>query len=323
MPGTFGDSPGKCVVREQWDTPLLKYLHSNWGVRFRYMGLPGVDMLDLQLWKDMIEEVTAFEVPNESGEPRASITQLRRNLRVFGKPFVAYYGPFEEVVLLRRDYDGQAYEQQRVITLYNLDFCDEIGSKIRTQQFGRRRWRFDAIRRVLEDQKACHEKEAGPSWFVLFLTVRNQINANRLSEFLGENLYAETDRYRLACESLVPIPSTGHLRGTHTWGLKAFIHNALRSYFTTPHISALFFPLVKYTGRTKLSPMLHWLVFCRFANPERPSPRLYPSSFLSDVSCVRADAAKGMTLEPEPGETGHHQVASSKNWFRKYERYLA
>lgn len=322
MPGIFGDSPGKRVVREQWDTPLLEYLHQSWGVRFRYMGLPGVDILDLQLWKDMIEEVIAFEVPGGRGDPRAGITRLRSNLRILGKPFVAYYGPFEEVVILRRDYDGQPYEQRHVITLYNLDFCDEIGSKISTCESGRRVWRFEAIRRVLQNEKVCHDEEGGPSWFVLLLTVRNQVNADRLREFLFENLYAETDRYRLTCEPLVPIPATGYLKGTHTWGLKAFIHNALRSYLTAPHISALFFPVLKYVGKTALSPMLHWIVFCRFANPERPGPRFYPSSFLSDVSSVRADPLSEITVELEPGEGGRHQVVSSREWLRRYERYL-
>ena len=62
------DSPGKRAVRELWNTPLLRELYQNHGFRYRYMGLPGVDLLDVDLWKDMIEEVIAFEVPAKPTE---------------------------------------------------------------------------------------------------------------------------------------------------------------------------------------------------------------------------------------------------------------
>lgn len=322
MPGVFADSPGKRIVREQWDTPLLRYLHDEWKVNFRYMGLPGVDIIDLKLWADMIEEVIAFELPDRRGDPRRSILQLRTNLRLLGKRSVAYYGPFEEVVILARDYDGTDYRQENVVTLYNLDFCDEIGSRIKTREHGRVVWRFEALRHVLQDQKECYEKEQGPSWFVLLLTVRNQINADSLSDSLDENLYAETKAYCEACEPNAAIPAMGSLTGTHTWGLKAFIHNTLRSYLATPHISALFFPLVKYVGRTASSPMLHWVVFCRFDDPQRPSPHLYPSSFLADVSSLRAEPSAGIRVERELGESGRWEPTSSQQWFQSYERYV-
>lgn len=324
MAGVFADSPGKRTVREQWDTPLLRHLHDRWKVRFRYMGLPGVDIIDLKLWADMIDEIVAFEIPDRRGDPRRSILKLRGNLRLLGKPSaVAYYGPFEEVVILGRDYDGTDYRQEKVITLYNLDFCDEIGSRIQTRQRGRQPvWRFEALRHVLQDQKRCYEKGGEPSWFVILLTVKNQVNADRLSDFLGENLYVETQAYIDACRASCPIPATGHLKGTHTWGLKAFIHNALRSYLSTPHISALFFPLVKYVGKTVQSPMLHWVVLCRFDDPERPSPRVYPSSFLASVGSVRADPEAGIVLELEPGEAAIDHVTSSVGWFRRHQLRL-
>ena len=55
------DNPGKKTVRESWNTPLLRFLNSEYGFRYRYMGLPGVELLDLQLWRDLIDEVVAFE----------------------------------------------------------------------------------------------------------------------------------------------------------------------------------------------------------------------------------------------------------------------
>ena len=88
MPGTFRDSAGKRVVRESWDTPLLRHLHDEYGFRYRYFGLPGVDLLDLQLWNDMIEDVIAFEVDAPGSDKRRNIETLRANLRFLGKPAV-------------------------------------------------------------------------------------------------------------------------------------------------------------------------------------------------------------------------------------------
>ena len=56
------DSPGKRAVRDLWNTPLLRLLNQEHGFRYRYMGLPGVDLLDVKRWHDMIDEVIAFEV---------------------------------------------------------------------------------------------------------------------------------------------------------------------------------------------------------------------------------------------------------------------
>ena len=119
------DSPGKRAVRQLWDTRLLTLLHEAHGFRYRYMGLPGVDLLDVKLWRDMIDEVIAFETranpTHEDPHGRRNINALRRNLRLLGTPGHAFFGPMEEVVILRQDYDGTRYRQGRVITLYNTN----------------------------------------------------------------------------------------------------------------------------------------------------------------------------------------------------------
>src|SRR5713226_9391029 len=130
-------------------------------MRFRYMGLPGVDLLDVKLWKDMIDEVVAFEIREkpDRNDPqgRRSITELRRNMQMLGIPGYAYFGSMEEVVILRQDYDGMEYKQDKLVTLYNLDFCDEITSKIETAQAGKQLLRFAAIRQILLDQHECYK----------------------------------------------------------------------------------------------------------------------------------------------------------------------
>lgn len=278
------------------------------------MGLPGVDLLDIRLWQDMIDEVIAFEMrarrTNDDPDGRRNILGLRRNLRLLNIPGHAYFGPMEEVVLLRKDYDGTTYQQNKVITLYNLDFCDEISSHIETREQGSQAWRFDAIRQILRDQRECYQQQRGANHFIVLLTVRDQINVVRLRQFLGENLYDDTGSYLAMCGGLNSLPLAKYVLGTHTWALKAFIHNALRQYLVNPNISAFFFPMVKYRGtrvRTDRgfleSPMLHSMVLCRFGNPQSASPSFLPTDYLSSATSVRALDEQVLKWEPQPGES--------------------
>lgn len=330
---SFRDSDAKKLVREHWDTPLLRYLHEQHGARYRYMGFPGTDLADVKLWADMIEEVIAFELVarGRRQDERAWVKQLRTNLRTLGIPGVVYFGSFEEVVILRKDYDGQEYKQDKVITLYNLDFCDEIASQIETRELGRRVWRFKALRVILQDQRECYRQFDGPSWFIILLTVRNQINADRIRAFLTEqNLLADTQRYYQTGQTSHPIPSTGPLIGTHAWALKAFLYNTLRGYFVSRNISALFFPFVKYTGtpvglprgKSLKSPMLHWVLLCRFGDLDVPNPRFLPIDFLTSVVSIEAEPPN-LAPAPEPGEQDNPQSClSCVDWLRQYEDHF-
>lgn len=313
-PGNPFDSGAKRAVRELWNTPLLKDLNQSHGFRYRYMGLPGVDLIDVNLWRDMIDEVIAFEIParptETDPEGRRNIVALRRNLRLLNVPGRAYFGPMEEVVVLRKDYDGQQYDQKKVITLYNLDFCDEIASRIHTREYGGQVWRFEAIRQIFRDQHDAFREHGGPKYFIALLTVRDQMDAEKLRGFLSENLYDDTHAYLEACGGINSLPSQGSVIGTHSWALKAFIYNSLRQYLSNPNISVTFFPLLKYQGthvRTKRgsslrSPMLHCMILCRFNNYQSPLPGYRPPDYLTSVSSVTVTKGGKLVWNPEPGE---------------------
>jgi hypothetical protein len=297
------------------------------------MGFPGSDLVDIRLWADMIEEVIAFELPCPYGsDERAWVKEIRFKLRKLGIPGVVYFGPFEEVVILREDYDGQYYKQDKIITLYNLDFCDEIASKIETREYGKKLWRFEALRQILHDQQECYKQNSSQSFFIILLTVRNQIGASRIANFLSDNLLSETQSYCLNCNGENPIPlSDTPLVGTHTWALKAFLYNTLKTYFAQPNICALFFPLVKYEGTpivrkeegvSMTSPMLHWMFLCKFGESENPTPTFHPSRFLEQTVSLVADSA-GITLHAEAGEVvNSKQPISSVDWFQPFEGFF-
>lgn len=323
------DTVAKRVVREQWNSPILRFLNEEHGFRYRYLGLPGVDLLDVQAWREVIEEVVAFEVParRTQSDPhgRRNIAKLRRNLRLLGIPGRAYFGPMEEVVILRRDYDGNRYDPSKVITLYNLDFCDEISSAIETED-GRRVWRFEAIRQILTDQRAAFQEYGGPGVFVVLLTIRNQIESQKLRGFLSHGLYEDTRAYLEECGGVHSLPESGAVLGTQTWALKAFIHNTLRQYFVAPHMSAVFFPLVHYfgtpirgRGRSIRSPMLHCMVVCHFDQRENPSPSYLPSDFLSEVCSVAVKRNGKLAWHPQIGEPATQgERPSSLTWMQRW-----
>ena len=327
---SFSDNPAKRTVREEWNTPLLRFLSSEHGFRYRYMGLPGVDLLDLQLWRDLIEEVVAFEVPAKltakDRTGRRNINKLRSNLRALRFNARSYYGPMEEVVILRHDHDGLPYSQSSLITLYNLDFCDEISSAVETLQAGKQVWRFEAIRQILTDQKACYDPEQGPAYFVILLTVRDQIDVAKLrAQFSAP--FADSKYYWDSCEVTHPLPPEGFILGDYTWSLKTFIHDQMRKWFVTPNVSALFFPVVKYVGTpvqtaprtTMTSPMLHMMIMCRFADRTVSNPLSLPHKFLDSVSCVRANDDGTLSWDPEPGEP-EHEIGSPdpQAWFLQH-----
>ena len=334
MPAPFTTNPAKNAVRLKWDTPLLQYLHDTYGFKYRYMGLPGVDLIDVRLWQHMIEEVIAFEPPDQSPSRRDAIQKLRTNMRKFGISGNAYYGSLEEVVILGVDNDGQKYSQNNLVTLYNLDFCDEIASRIETKERGERIWRFEAIRQILRDQEACYHKDRANKYFILMITFRNQIASNKIRSLLqNAQLLAEVDAFCQVGNSHVPLPMENQaLIGTHAWSLKAFLYNLLCGNFTNPHISALFFPLVLYLGtpvkvthpvKTILpSPMLHLVVLCKFADVEAASHITHPKGFIRSSSIEVSDGGDldWKLLAGEENSIGF--APGSVPWLEEYGQLL-
>ena len=196
-----------------------------------------------------------------------------------------------------------------MVTLYNLDFCNQICSEVQTQEYGKKVWRFDAIRQVLRDQSDCFRKSGYPRHFILMITVRNQIGARKIRGYLSPSrLQGDASAFYRTCAAINSLPERGAVMGTHSWALKALLHMMLCSYFGNPNLSALFFPQVLYKGtgvRTRggyiESPMLHWLVLCRFGEDTAPTPEFWPNAYLSRPS-VKVGKSKSLVWEAQTGE---------------------
>ena len=158
------------------------------------------------------------------------------------------------------------------------------------------------------------------------LTVRDQSDAAKLRHFLSVNLYEDTKAYVRDCGGVGSLPAHDYVLGNHSWALKAFIHNTLRQYLTNPHISAVFFPLLRYqgtpvriqTGESLESPMLHLLVLCRFDQYEYPQPSFLPTNYLTSISSVAVGNDGDLKWEPQRGEArAPAGTPSSANWLQQ------
>lgn len=157
--------------------------------------------------------------------------------------------------------------------------------------------KIKGIRQVFRDQYDCYQKKGGPRHFILMLTVRNQITPDNFYRYLPpDSILGEAKAFYAQCLKDNPIPKDKYkpLMGSHSWALKTLLYNTLHSEFTTHSLSALFFPQVHYEGTPVQSdgglldsPMLHWLVLCRFGKQPIAAPEFWPHEYLPKTS-VRA-----------------------------------
>jgi hypothetical protein len=189
-------------------------------------------------------------------------------------------------------------------------------------------WRFEAIRQVLRDQHDAYQQNRGPRHFILMLTVRNQIGAGKIRKYLSpSSLRGDSKAFYERCSTINAIPDdrSQMLIGSHSWALKALLHNMLCTYFGNPNLSALFFPQVLYQGRkvrdgSRLidSPMLHWLVLCRFGDATDATPEFLPEQYLPRPS-VTVQSKGALAWESQTGEEEPNGIPPNVvEWLSQY-----
>jgi len=310
MSAEFQDHVRKQVVRSQYNRPLLEGISSKLATKYVYLGLPGPEMHDVNEWKDLIAKVIAFERPARYGPERRNYEKLQVSLQKCGLQFQCYYGDIETVVVWGYDRDYEPLVQDELITLYNLDFCDHISSRIDVPpQPGvpdapRECMRFQALRDLLRHQRARYEAGKDPR-FIVLLTVREGVhgldakacrdagnNPQEVSKWLHRVLGTGDVK-----DSVVPGPDL----------LKPFVFRCFRGYCEGPNIATHFLPMVRYQGASEKMavPMAHFAVLCRFCPSQDPLPAGSQSAkaFLRTPS-LRADE-DGLREERLDLETGN------------------
>ena len=143
------------------------------------------------------------------------------------------------------------------------------------------------------------------------ITVRNQIGTGKIRNYLlPSKLDGDSRIFFNRCSKINAIPQGPEqpLIGTHSWAIKTLLHSMLRNYFGNPNLSALFFPQVVYEGtqvraesRYIDSPMLHWLVFCRFGDVDAATAEFWPTDYLVKSS-IRVSPRNALVWEQQTGE---------------------
>lgn len=265
MPSPFVDHPRKRIVREMWNTPTLEWLFHKWGAKYLYLGLPGPEAHDIKLWARMIEEVIAFEITDDSSNnPRENFEKLNSNLTLLNLPYTVYHGNIEDVVLWKKDLDGKEFKVDKFITLFNLDFCNPITGRIWTLN-GMKCLRFEAIREIVTMQRALY-RATGASRFVMFITAYDAFYRGEMDRFISRRDLANEIRTVISRERAVKVPDSSLYRNTEL--LRLFMFDFLRGCFVGQNVKSFFLPAVKFLGKTRYSPMIHFCVVCAMERVE-------------------------------------------------------
>lgn len=260
MVSQFRNHPRKNYLRKNWDTPLLEKLYSIWNSKFFYCGLPGPQILDIKLWKSMIDRVVAFELECDGDDPRKNIAALSRNLTLCNLSHNVYCGTMEEVVLDKEDIDGKVLDIDKLVTLFNLDFCNRISGRIDTPK-GRRCRRYEAIREIISIQRRIYRRTRETK-FIILLTVLDSYHNREMQQFLSDSdLLPTVKEY---AEKVVQDKTPEQYEGFyyHTELLKVYVFYWLRQCLRSNNIKSIFLPPISYVGTSFRSPMLHFAVIC-------------------------------------------------------------
>jgi hypothetical protein len=181
----FEEHERKQVIRKLWCKPQLKLLHDKLRRKLIYIGLPDINAYDVIEWLEYIEKVIAFQCSRYGTEviDVAKLEKLLNDLEVKGKlkSSVVYVGWMEKIIFGGVSEKGQLYKQSEFLKVYNLDFCNNLGSPYDVvNQNGiitRKIYKIDVIDKFLEYQA----KQASGEKFIMYLTINSNFFADNLA----------------------------------------------------------------------------------------------------------------------------------------------
>lgn len=218
-----------------------------------YFGLPGIDLYDIAAWSDYIDQIIAFQCrdyPNPSSitqstkkviEMEAGLQALERQGLI--KTFSLYDGYIEEVILRGRDIKGNVFSQSDVVTIYNLDFCNNLTAALQvSDEKGSVHYLYKshAIKKILEIQRDI-ASSARPKKFIMFLTVHASYREKEMQIFQSQPESQYLTDYFNKIRRLTSEEKQIRL-------LKAYILDITRRYFAHCSFSSYLLPPISYKG---------------------------------------------------------------------------
>lgn len=252
--GNFKDHPTKCTIRENWCKPILNCVSRELGKKLVYLGLPGIDCLDIRSWLEYLDKIIAFDCGDyENDPPKVEVVdqnlgKLNETLRNFErsgriKDYSIYNGYIEEVVLRGIDNYGEFFRQNDIVTVYNLDFCNPLTVPLKLiDEKGNvsKHYKLETIRKLLEIERDL-QKSREQKKFIMFLTVHSNFlekEAKKLVKDVEANLYKE---YYKKVQEL-----TGQEKRIRL--LKLYVYYYLKEQFNNLQFIPDFLPPIYYKG---------------------------------------------------------------------------
>lgn len=300
MPSPFVDHPRKRIVREKWNTPILKWLFQKWEQKYLYLGLPGPEVHDIKLWSQMIKEVIAFELTDDTSDnPRENFEKLSANLTLLKLPYTVYHGYLEDVILWKKDLDDKEFSLKSLVTLFNLDFCNSITGKIDTPD-GKRCERFETIREIVALQRQLY-RTTGTDKFVMLITAFDAFHIGEIKRFISKRDLPIEIKDIVKNEKPIKLTKSSLYKNTEI--LRLFMFDCLRGYFIGQNIKSFFLPTVKFIGKSSRSPMIHFCVVCIMENLESAQVvNEQDAKEFIDMGMVTAKAGGLIDNVPDPVE---------------------
>lgn len=261
--GSF-NSDHKNLIRQQWNQPLIKHLSKKLGNKLIYVGLPSSKAEDVIQWLDYVKTVIAFQCreygkPSAPEQSRAEIEKLEELLRELERErkiedFIVYDGYFEEVILRGNDNSPYRieYSQNSFVTLYNLDFCNQITSPMEyldAEGNVKTVYKFNAIQKLLKIQDSLANVS---DKFIFFLTVHCSYHGKELHNFVNEPPDQTIKGYLDKYKDLKGDDKNARI-------VRLFVIHQIRQYFAGHNFNANILPVVKYAGLDG-TPLLHFVV---------------------------------------------------------------
>ncbi len=269
--GDFQDHPIKIVIREQWCKPILRYIHQTLGYKMVYLGLPGINALDIKSWIEFIDKVIAFEIgdytkkdPKIAESNIGKLNEILENYerKGFLKTFSLYNGYIEKVVLKGKDENGDVFNQQDVVTIYNLDFCNSLTAPITiTDDKGHisKHYKTEVLCKLLEIQRDL-DVDGRKKKFIMFVTVHSKFWEEEVDVIKIDN----DPLFKLYIDSLKKMEK----EEKNVRLLKAYFCKICKEHFSSRKIIPDFLPPIYYKGIGKNNKLLCFTIVGTFhGNP--------------------------------------------------------
>lgn len=296
----FIDHSSKRIIRNMWCKPLIKFINDKLSYKLIYMGLPSPDATDILDWIDYLEYIIAFQCrnypyPSSLDQSKKLVEKLEEKLRELErikkiKSFSLYDGYIEEVVLMGRDTIGRDFSQKEFITLYNLDFCNNINSPVQVlDEDGNLHlvYKSEVIEKLIKLQNEI--KTTKPKKFIMFLTVHVGFY-NGEEVFFKRKKMEEIESYHSKIKKIIGPEKTLLL-------LRAYIFALLKKYFISFGFVPEFLPVINYRHGSKGKWLLVFTIVGTFNDNDSSAECFQQTQDLLNQNFLTIDKNKIVSLK--------------------------